>query len=94
MLAAETFRMGGHATHDDAGPRRVLGPEPYGAWARRDPLALCRAALTERDVSPGALAAAAAEAEGEVADGVAAALASRAARMPNWSIGVGGVYAG
>jgi pyruvate dehydrogenase E1 component alpha subunit len=94
MLVAETFRMGGHATHDAADARRVLGAEPYAAWAARDPLALCRTSLLARGVADAALAAAARDAGAEVEAGVAAALESRRAAMPRGVGGIAGVYAG
>lgn len=94
MLVAETFRMGGHATHDEADARRVLGAAPFAAWAPRDPIALCEARLVARGVGVGMLADAAADAAREVDVGVAEALESRAARMPRGEGGIAGVYAG
>jgi TPP-dependent pyruvate/acetoin dehydrogenase alpha subunit len=94
MLVAETFRMGGHATHDEADARRVLGAEPFAAWARRDPIALCEARLVARGVGGQVLAVAAAAAGREVEAGVAEALESRASRMPRGASGIAGVYAG
>jgi TPP-dependent pyruvate/acetoin dehydrogenase alpha subunit len=39
-IAAETFRMGGHATHDIAEARRTFAPEQFAGWGRRDPIGL------------------------------------------------------
>jgi TPP-dependent pyruvate/acetoin dehydrogenase alpha subunit len=38
FLAAETFRMGGHATHDEAEARDLFSPEVFAEWGRRDPV--------------------------------------------------------
>lgn len=40
FIAAETFRMGGHATHDVREARRTLAPELFRDWGRRDPIGL------------------------------------------------------
>jgi len=32
MLIAETFRMGGHATHDEREARETLPPELFRTW--------------------------------------------------------------
>lgn len=37
-IAAETFRMGGHATHDIAEARRMMSAEDFARWGRRDPI--------------------------------------------------------
>ena len=39
-LAAETFRMGGHATHDEREARATFGDEQFRYWGRRDPIGL------------------------------------------------------
>ncbi|HSG81740.1 MAG TPA: thiamine pyrophosphate-dependent enzyme, partial [Gemmatimonadota bacterium] len=38
FLAAETFRMGGHATHDEAEARDTFPAELFAEWGRRDPI--------------------------------------------------------
>ena len=40
FLAAETFRMGGHATHDVEEARRTFPAELFERWGRRDPIGL------------------------------------------------------
>jgi TPP-dependent pyruvate/acetoin dehydrogenase alpha subunit len=40
FLAAETFRMGGHATHDVREARETLDPRLFASWGRRDPVGL------------------------------------------------------
>jgi TPP-dependent pyruvate/acetoin dehydrogenase alpha subunit len=40
FIAAETFRMGGHATHDVREARALMPPELFESWGRRDPVGL------------------------------------------------------
>jgi TPP-dependent pyruvate/acetoin dehydrogenase alpha subunit len=47
MLLAETFRMGGHATHDEAEARALLPEALFQSWGRRDPIGLYEEYLKE-----------------------------------------------
>lgn len=47
MIAAETFRMGGHATHDEREARRLMSPRLFESWGRRDPIGLYEEYLAE-----------------------------------------------
>ena len=38
ILLAGTFRMGGHATHDEAEGRALFPAETFAHWGRRDPI--------------------------------------------------------
>lgn len=38
LLTARTFRMGGHATHDEAEGRALCGEEEFAHWGARDPV--------------------------------------------------------
>ena len=38
IIYAETFRMGGHATHDEAEARALFSDETFRAWGARDPV--------------------------------------------------------
>ncbi|MBT8461323.1 MAG: thiamine pyrophosphate-dependent dehydrogenase E1 component subunit alpha [Gemmatimonadetes bacterium] len=40
MILAETFRMGGHATHDEREAREMMSRETFQEWGRRDPVGL------------------------------------------------------
>lgn len=40
MILADTFRMGGHATHDEHEARRMLDPALFAKWGRRDPVGM------------------------------------------------------
>ncbi|HEX6965711.1 MAG TPA: thiamine pyrophosphate-dependent dehydrogenase E1 component subunit alpha [Gemmatimonadaceae bacterium] len=93
LLVAETFRMGGHATHDEAEARHTFATELFAAWGRRDPIALYEEHLVERGIARAALDAIEAEVEHEVARAEEEALASRHERMPPPASAVDGVYA-
>jgi TPP-dependent pyruvate/acetoin dehydrogenase alpha subunit len=56
VIVADTFRMGGHATHDEREARETFPPELFTAWGRRDPIGLFECWLLERGVDPGVLA--------------------------------------
>jgi len=38
LLTANTFRMGGHATHDEAEARALMPPALFRYWGERDPI--------------------------------------------------------
>lgn len=38
VVVAETFRMGGHATHDEHEARATFPEELFAAWGKRDPI--------------------------------------------------------
>ncbi len=45
LVLADTFRMGGHATHDEGESRKILSPKLFEHYGRRDPVRLYRAFL-------------------------------------------------
>lgn len=47
LLIAETFRLGGHATHDEREARHTFAPELFEYWGKRDPVGLYEAWLIE-----------------------------------------------
>jgi len=47
LLIAETFRMGGHATHDEREARSTFAAELFQHWGKRDPIGLYETWLTE-----------------------------------------------
>jgi TPP-dependent pyruvate/acetoin dehydrogenase alpha subunit len=49
-VVADTFRMGGHATHDEREARDTFPPELFEAWGRRDPIGQYEAYLAGRGV--------------------------------------------
>ena len=92
LLIAETFRMGGHATHDEAEARRTFPAELFAEWGRRDPVALYEEHLVGRGIARDVLAAAEAEVAEEVERAEAEALESRKESMPSGESAVIGVY--
>ena len=92
LLIAETFRMGGHATHDEREARETFSPELFTTWGKRDPIGLYEEYLKEDGISAKVLG----ELEHDVTEQVelaaAAALASRD-RMPEGATALEGVYA-
>jgi pyruvate dehydrogenase E1 component alpha subunit/2-oxoisovalerate dehydrogenase E1 component alpha subunit len=92
MLIAETFRMGGHATHDEREARETFPPELFTTWGKRDPIGLYEEYLKSEGIAAAALAAAEAEVSAAVERAAAEALASRE-RMPEGVTALEGVYA-
>lgn len=50
IVVARTFRMGGHATHDEREARETFPSELFSTWGRRDPVGLYEAYLLEEGV--------------------------------------------
>ena len=108
FLTAETFRMAGHATHDEREGRELFSPEKFAEWGRRDPIGLYEAWLLEApvDLKTGgsARAPATANANAEVLAELEArvtkelesaaedALSSRSDAMPRPEAAIEGVY--
>jgi TPP-dependent pyruvate/acetoin dehydrogenase alpha subunit len=108
ILTASTFRMGGHATHDEAEARALFSPEQFRDWGRRDPVGTYEAWLVQdgpaldgrrrpaaarRAANARVLAEAEARVTAEVEAAEQEALDSRRARMPEPADAVRGVYA-
>ena len=93
MLTAETFRMGGHATHDEREAREVIPAEMFVHWGRRDPIGLFEEYLKQTGTPAEALEQDEAEVVEEVERGAAEALKSREENMPAPASAVEGVYA-
>jgi TPP-dependent pyruvate/acetoin dehydrogenase alpha subunit len=53
-VIARTFRMGGHATHDEPEGRKLLPPEAFTYWGQRDPVGCYETYLLEEgfDLEP------------------------------------------
>ena len=93
MLVAETFRMGGHATHDEAEARRTFDAEMFTRWGRRDPVALFEEHLVDAGVARPALEAIEQDVEEEIGRAEAEAMESRRHHMPAPESALVGVYA-
>jgi len=108
LLTARTFRMGGHATHDEAEARALFTNEQFRYWGLRDPIGTYEAYLKEdapaldgrkraagarRAVNTRILEETEARVIAEVEAAEAEALASRRSLMPEPEDAVRGVYA-
>jgi TPP-dependent pyruvate/acetoin dehydrogenase alpha subunit len=94
MLSASTFRMGGHATHDEHEARVVLPPDAFAYWGQRDPIGLYEEHLKGQGISAELLAAAEADVAAQVDRAAEEALASRDTHLPRPESAVENVYAG
>jgi TPP-dependent pyruvate/acetoin dehydrogenase alpha subunit len=93
ILAGETFRMGGHATHDEQDARRMVPEELYDHWGKRDPIGLYEEYLKGEGVTVTELETIEAEVTAEVDRAAEEALASRENNMPPPESALEGVYA-
>lgn len=93
LLVAETFRMGGHATHDEREARALFEAELFTAWGRRDPVGTYEAWLEEEGVPRARLEEIETRVAAEVEAAAEEALRSREGAMPAGETAVTGVYA-
>jgi pyruvate dehydrogenase E1 component alpha subunit len=93
IIFAETFRMGGHATHDEKEAREIFSPKVFSYWGKRDPIGTYESYLERHGIPRRTLE----ETEGRVLEEIAAAesqaLASRETKVPDPSTAIPGVYA-
>jgi len=92
LLIAETFRMGGHATHDEREARETFPAELFKTWGKRDPVGLYEEYLKEEGVKAKQLGEIEAEVTALVAKAAEEAIASRE-KMPKAESALNGVYA-
>jgi TPP-dependent pyruvate/acetoin dehydrogenase alpha subunit len=92
MLVGTTFRMGGHATHDEREARAIFPDTMFAEWGKRDPIGVYEEHLKRVGIAATAIEAAEAGVEEEVAGAEAEALASREASVPEGESAGRGVY--
>ncbi len=94
MLIANTFRMGGHATHDEREARETFPAAWFAEWGRKDPIGLYEEFLTAK-VKDGSrkLVEVEARVEADVLRAESEALASRERRVPSPESALHDVYA-
>jgi TPP-dependent pyruvate/acetoin dehydrogenase alpha subunit len=92
LLVAETFRMGGHATHDEREARETFDPALFDYWGRRDPVGLYEAWLLEEGISSGHLEEIERTVRDEAEREAEEALESRGRRMPEGEMADQDVY--
>jgi TPP-dependent pyruvate/acetoin dehydrogenase alpha subunit len=83
LLVVETFRMSGHATHDEAEARATFPAALFETWGRRDPIGLYEEYLVEEGIARAALAAIEDEEIVSIDEAAERALVSRDQRMPS-----------
>jgi TPP-dependent pyruvate/acetoin dehydrogenase alpha subunit len=93
VLAAETFRMGGHATHDEQEARDLIPAEVFAHWGKRDPVGMYEEYLTHNGVASADLEQIEADVAGEVDRAAEEALESRQTNMPPPASALDDVYA-
>lgn len=94
VIVAKTFRMGGHATHDEAEGRRIQSRESFAEWGRRDPVGLYEEHLVATGVANrAALDAIEGEVKREIEAAEVDALHSKSESMPKGPESLDGVYA-
>ena len=76
-IVADTFRMGGHATHDEREARETFAAELFEKWGRRDPIGLFEAYLKVQGIDAARLEAIDDEVSDEMEEATAQALESR-----------------
>jgi TPP-dependent pyruvate/acetoin dehydrogenase alpha subunit len=94
MIFAETFRMGGHATHDEKEAREIFPPEVFEYWGKRDPIGLYECYLERHGISRRKLEETEDHVLNEVAVAEKEALASHDKCMPEPSSLMQGLYGG
>ncbi len=92
VLVAETFRMGGHATHDEREARETFPAELFARWGKRDPIGLYEEYLKEDGVNTKRLEEVETQVAAEVERAAEEAIASRE-KMPKGETALQGVYA-
>ena len=94
MLFAETFRMGGHATHDEREARELFPPDVFEYWGKRDPIGMYESYLQRRGIAQLALAEVEQRVIDEIGKAEKEALDSLQRNMPKPEMVTQGVYAG
>jgi TPP-dependent pyruvate/acetoin dehydrogenase alpha subunit len=100
VVTARTFRMGGHATHDEGESRAILKAEDFAHWGKRDPIGTYETYLAESPLplsselsNREALEREEAEVEREIGEAERQALESRERRTPDPATQREGVFA-
>jgi TPP-dependent pyruvate/acetoin dehydrogenase alpha subunit len=93
IVIAETFRMGGHATHDEREARAIFPPELFAYWGKRDPIGMYEVYLKSEGVAGSELETVENRVIEELEAAEKEALASRDTQMPRPESALEGVYA-
>ena len=82
VVVAETFRMGGHATHDEREARETFPDDLFRHWGARDPIGLYECWLQETGIAADELTRIEAEVTSEVDNAADRALESKDLQPP------------
>ncbi len=82
IILANTFRMGGHASHDEAEARGTFAAELFAYWGKRDPIALFEEYLLARTIERAQLEAIEMRVTAEVDAAADSAAAARTSALP------------
>lgn len=82
FLVAESFRMGGHATHDEAEARATFDAALFESWGRKDPIGLYEEYLVAHGITRATLDSLEEKVSAEVEAAAEKALAARDDGMP------------
>jgi pyruvate dehydrogenase E1 component alpha subunit len=93
IVVANTFRMGGHATHDEAEARALFAREVFEYWGRRDPIGMYEEYLKSTGVTSKTLDDIETRVIDEIRRAETEALKSKENKMPNPESANEGVYA-
>jgi TPP-dependent pyruvate/acetoin dehydrogenase alpha subunit len=92
LLVAETFRMGGHATHDEREARETFPAKLFAHWGKRDPIGLFEEYLVGRGVARDRLTEIEGDVEAEIEAAMADAIQSRERPAPSRAAAASGVF--
>ncbi len=93
IIYADTFRMGGHATHDEKEARSMFDSDIFAKWGQRDPIGNFEEYLKDADISESTLEETEQGIIDELAEAEKQALESRESCMPAPASALEGVYA-
>jgi TPP-dependent pyruvate/acetoin dehydrogenase alpha subunit len=93
IVFAESFRMGGHATHDEKEAREMFKPNVFEYWGNRDPIGMYECYLESHGTSKSALEAVERDVLDEIEQAERAALISRESSVPKPETAMENVYA-
>jgi len=94
IMVGRTFRMGGHATHDEREARELFDDDLYTYWGKRDPVGMYETWLTEdRGVPKAQLEDIEDKTHGEIEAAARLAVSRRDSHSPDPATQQEGVYA-
>ena len=94
LIVAQTFRMGGHATHDEREARDLFDADVFRHWGKRDPIGCYETWLTQsRGIAPERLAAIEGAVDAAIEVAAREAVSGKGVREPDPKTVTEGVWA-